>query len=91
MRETGWDGYGFESGNPKCQNCMVHSGYEATAVNDTFSSLRGFLATVRATLFHSYPDPGALKLLDEPVRPVHAFNPLVQIHGDSEPVEQSRV
>jgi hopanoid biosynthesis associated radical SAM protein HpnH len=79
MRETGWDGYGFESGNPKCQNCMVHSGYEASAVNDTFSSLRGFLATARATLFQSYRDPAALKLLEEEVRPVHAFNPLVQI------------
>src|ERR1051326_4029469 len=79
MRETGWDGYGFESGNPKCQNCMVHSGYEASAVNDTFSSLRGFLATAKATLFQSYRDPAALKLLEEEVRPVHAFNPLVQI------------
>jgi hypothetical protein len=29
---------------------MVHSGYEATAVDQTFGSLRGFLATVRATL-----------------------------------------
>jgi len=82
MRETGWDGYGFESGNPKCQNCMVHSGYEASAVNHTFSSLRGFFATARATLFQSYPDPAALKLLEEPVRPVHAFNPLVQIQQD---------
>ena len=29
---------------------MVDSGYEATAVDQTFGSLRGFLATVRATL-----------------------------------------
>jgi hypothetical protein len=36
---------------------MVHSGYEASAVNHTFGSLRGFLATVRATLFDSYRDP----------------------------------
>jgi len=90
MRETDWDGYGFESGNPKCQNCMVHSGYEASAVNATFSSLRGFFATAKATLFQSYRDPDALKLLEEPVRPVHAFNPLVQIQGESEPVEQTR-
>ena len=36
------DSYGVESGNPRCANCMVHSGYEASAVNDTFGSLNGF-------------------------------------------------
>jgi hypothetical protein len=46
MRTTEWHRYGTESGNPKCANCMVHSGYEASAVNDTFGSLRGFWATV---------------------------------------------
>ncbi|MGQ0658019.1 MAG: adenosyl-hopene transferase HpnH [Chromatiales bacterium] len=35
MEETDWDHYGT-SRNPKCANCMVHSGYEATAVNDIF-------------------------------------------------------
>ena len=55
--ETNWDNYGTESGNPKCANCMVHSGYEASAVNDTFGSLGGFLATVKATLFDRYNDP----------------------------------
>jgi hopanoid biosynthesis associated radical SAM protein HpnH len=76
MSETEWHNYGTESGNPACANCMVHSGYEASAVNDTFHSLSGFLATVKATLFSRYPDPGALKLLDEEVKPVR---PLVQI------------
>jgi hopanoid biosynthesis associated radical SAM protein HpnH len=60
MRETSWENYGTESGNPKCANCMVHSGYEASAVNDTFSSFGGFLATVRATLFNKYNDPDAM-------------------------------
>ncbi len=33
MEETDWDAYG--TGNyEKCANCMVHSGYEATAVGD---------------------------------------------------------
>jgi len=33
MESTDWDAYG--TGNyEKCANCMVHSGYEATAVND---------------------------------------------------------
>ena len=35
MEETPWENYGFGN-NPKCANCMVHCGYEATAVNDTF-------------------------------------------------------
>jgi hopanoid biosynthesis associated radical SAM protein HpnH len=60
IRETNWENYGTESGNPKCANCMVHSGYEATAVNDTFGSVGGFLATVRATLFNKYKDPDAM-------------------------------
>ena len=40
MAETAWAQYGTESGNPKCANCMVHSGYEASAVDYAFSSLR---------------------------------------------------
>jgi len=36
MEETEWDKYGTGN-NPKCANCMVHSGYEASAVDDTFT------------------------------------------------------
>ncbi len=78
MESTEWDKYGTESGNPECANCMVHCGYEPSAVNDTFSSLRGFGATVRAT-FASYQDDEARAMLNEPVRPVHSYNPLVKI------------
>jgi len=84
LESTDWERYGTHSGNPKCANCMVHSGYEASAVNDTFSSLRGFWSTVRATFSHGYADGGALRLLEEPVRPVHSFKPLVQIAADSQ-------
>ncbi|MEE9551896.1 MAG: adenosyl-hopene transferase HpnH, partial [Gammaproteobacteria bacterium] len=35
MEDTEWENYGT-SHNPKCANCMVHCGYEATAVDDTF-------------------------------------------------------
>ncbi|HET8611165.1 MAG TPA: adenosyl-hopene transferase HpnH [Sphingomonas sp.] len=36
MEETDWDSYG--TGNyEKCSDCMVHSGFEATAVEDTVS------------------------------------------------------
>jgi hopanoid biosynthesis associated radical SAM protein HpnH len=89
LAATEWNDYGTESGNPKCANCMVHSGYEASAVHDTFSSWRGLWQTARATFFSRYKDPSAWKLLDEPVRPVHAFNPLVQIEASSS--EETRV
>lgn len=79
MASTAWENYGTESGNPRCANCMVHCGYEPSAVNDTFSSLGGLLATVRATFFTNHNDEGALNLLDELVHPVHAYNPLVQV------------
>src|SRR5215510_1041568 len=50
MESTAWEQYGRASGNEKCRDCMVHSGYEATAVNHTFSSLRGFRDTVVTTV-----------------------------------------
>ena len=50
METTKWERYGRASGNEKCQDCMVHCGYEPTAVNHAFSSLRGFRDTVAATL-----------------------------------------
>ena len=31
MNETDWDTYGRASGNPACQQCMVHCGHEPTA------------------------------------------------------------
>lgn len=86
---TEWQNYGTESGNPRCANCMVHSGYEASAVDYTFGSLRGFWSSIRAT-FARYDDESALKLLNEPTRPVHAFNPLVQIETESSEMESSR-
>ncbi len=70
IENTEWERYGTESGNRKCANCMVHSGYEASAVDDTFSSLAGLIRTAKATLFGgAYADESALKLLNEPVGP----------------------
>ena len=89
MDSTAWHEYGTESGNPKCANCMVHSGYEASAVNDTFSSVRGLLATAKATIFTCHKDEHALKLLNEHVRPVHSYNPLVQIEESSSQMEET--
>jgi hypothetical protein len=56
---------------------MVHSGYEASGVNYTFGSIKGLLETARAIFFDTYPDDGALKLLNE-WKPAHTA-PLVQI------------
>jgi hopanoid biosynthesis associated radical SAM protein HpnH len=60
LDSTEWSKYGYESGNAKCANCMLHSGYEASAVDYTFS-FKGIFATVRAMLFSAYRDPEALR------------------------------
>jgi hopanoid biosynthesis associated radical SAM protein HpnH len=90
LETTEWQNYGTESGNPKCANCMVHSGYEASAVDHTFSGLSGLWATIKSMLAGSYEDADALQMLNEPVKPVHAFNPLVQISSDSSAMEETR-
>jgi hopanoid biosynthesis associated radical SAM protein HpnH len=90
MESTAWENYGTESGNPKCANCMVHSGYEATSVNDIFGSLRGIFDAAKATIFSSYPDAGALKLLQEDAAPVHSRNPLVQLQAKPSALEETR-
>jgi hopanoid biosynthesis associated radical SAM protein HpnH len=88
MLATEWEHYGTESGNPKCANCMVHSGYEASAVHDNFNTLGGFLSTVKATFFSKYADKEALRMLQEPVKPVHAPAGLVQLQMRSESREE---
>ena len=47
MEGTDWDAYGV--GNyEKCADCMVHSGFEATAVQDTFKHpIKALAATMR--------------------------------------------
>jgi hopanoid biosynthesis associated radical SAM protein HpnH len=50
MQSTAWHEYGRESGNPRCADCMVHSGYEPSAVAETFGSLRGLWTTVKLML-----------------------------------------
>jgi hopanoid biosynthesis associated radical SAM protein HpnH len=31
IEDTAWENYGHASGNPKCQDCMMHCGFEPTA------------------------------------------------------------
>jgi len=77
MEETQWEQYGRASGNDKCQNCMVHCGYEPSAVNHTFSSLSGMLAMIRGMIFNTYCDEHALRSLEEESQRPHG--PLVQL------------
>jgi hopanoid biosynthesis associated radical SAM protein HpnH len=66
IETTEWERYGTESGNKKCANCMVHSGYEASAVDDTFGSIRGLAATVKGMLFSKHENKAAAEALNEP-------------------------
>src|ERR1700733_12276800 len=88
MESTQWENYGTESGNPKCANCMAQSGYEVWRAHDTFTSWRGFFDTVKATFSHRYADAEALKMLDEPVKSVHAQAGLVQLTLKQESSEE---
>jgi hypothetical protein len=66
---------------------MVHSGYEASAVDHTFSSFGGLFATAKAILFNIYANPGAkARLADEAKKPHGPARHLVQL-GLAEDVE----
>ncbi|MEI8383548.1 MAG: adenosyl-hopene transferase HpnH [Planctomycetota bacterium] len=60
---TDWSKYGRASGNSKCADCMVHCGYEATAVAETFGSLKAFARVVKLTVL----GPGREKIPESPI------------------------
>jgi hopanoid biosynthesis associated radical SAM protein HpnH len=70
METTDWSAYGRASGNPKCRDCMVHCGYEPTAVQQTFGTLRGLIAAARVTLFGPRGPAGPEPSADVPTAPV---------------------
>lgn len=49
VETTDWTKYGRDSGNPQCENCMAHCGYEPTAVLATTRSLRESLRAAVGT------------------------------------------
>jgi hopanoid biosynthesis associated radical SAM protein HpnH len=53
MEDTDWSRYGRASKNPRCQDCMVHCGFEPSAVNATFGSARGMGETLVALVRES--------------------------------------
>ncbi len=77
METTEWERYGRASGNKACQQCMVHCGYEPSAVDHTFSSLAGMFGTIKAMLASSYVDPQAAAMLAEEAKRPHG--PMVQL------------
>jgi hopanoid biosynthesis associated radical SAM protein HpnH len=83
MAETDWDRYG--TGNyEKCADCMVHCGYEATAVNDTVA--RPWRALAVALRGPRTDGPMAPEIPLENQRPAEfVFEGLVkQLHGEGE-------
>ncbi len=78
MESTEWSSYGRPERNHKCAHCMVHSGYEPTAVHQTFTTWKGFAQTVMTTLtgkFGKSTDaPAARPTL--PQRPSPTFVPV---------------
>ncbi len=47
LETTEWEKYGHHSGNPKCQDCMVHCGFEPTAVLDATRNLKNMLISIK--------------------------------------------
>jgi hopanoid biosynthesis associated radical SAM protein HpnH len=91
MADTAWAEYGYESGNPKCGNCMVHSGYEATAVDHTFASIGGLWGTIKAMVFSTYPSDAAAKALEaEKSRPHGPEVHLVQLGLDVNALKRAK-
>jgi hopanoid biosynthesis associated radical SAM protein HpnH len=77
IETTPWQNYGRASGNKACQQCMVHCGYEASAVNHTFSGLGGLIGSAKAILNGVYRDDDAARKLAEEAKKPHG--PLVQL------------
>ncbi len=66
MRDTAWPEYGPKSGRAECRDCMVHSGFEASAVEHAASSATGLVAMLRALVAGPrIPEPAAVA----PARP----------------------
>ncbi len=71
LNDTDWENYGRASGNPKCQQCMVHCGHEPTAVDHTFASFGGMWGTIKAMVFNKYANRAAASRLKEEANKPH--------------------
>ncbi len=86
IEQTDWDRYGRASGNPSCQQCMVHCGYEPSAVHHTFSSFGGMWGTIKAMVFNTYANPLAQRRLAEEARKPHGPLAVLGLTVEGEPV-----
>mgnify|MGYP000305109587 FL=1 len=77
IEDTEWERYGRASGNRACQQCMVHCGYEPSAVDHTFGSLGGMFGTIRAMLSPGYADAAAAEQLA--IESAKPHGPFVQL------------
>jgi len=50
LETTEWERYGVGR-HEQCRDCMVHCGFEASAIEETFGSWSGLTGTVKAMLF----------------------------------------
>lgn len=67
MEDTDWSKYGTGI-NPKCANCMMHCGYEMTAVEDTFRHpLRAAKVALSGPRLDGPMAPEVPFLYDEPI------------------------
>jgi hypothetical protein len=49
MERTEWESYSVGR-DPRCENCMVHSGFEATAVTEVGRDLGALWKTIKWSL-----------------------------------------
>jgi len=50
METTPWEKYGRASGNRKCRDCMMHCGFEPTAVEDSMATPKNMARALLSTL-----------------------------------------
>jgi hopanoid biosynthesis associated radical SAM protein HpnH len=91
MEDTNWDAYG--TGNyEKCADCMVHSGYEATAIQDTLKHpLKALAATVRGIKTDGEMAPEISLKSQRPAQYVfsrHVEQKLAEIRASKQPVKR---
>ncbi len=84
MDSVDWNSYGRASGNEQCQDCMVHCGYEPTAVDATFGSFSGFALSAWRTIFGPGLDPKQPAPTVSSKVSTPAENQLVQLEGLAE-------
>jgi hopanoid biosynthesis associated radical SAM protein HpnH len=79
MESTDWSQYGTPERNHKCAHCMVHCGFEPTAVDRTFTTWSGFYQTAKATLTGRFGKPATTHTHRPSPVPSPAFVPLEQL------------